>query len=414
MSKKKLSVAERKRTYTAKMPAGWLYNLAVGIGRPFFKLLTNYKIIKKDIKGIKGPVVVLANHCSVFDWLYVPLALYPRKLSIVVSNYFFSHPKLIGLLTLIGAIPKDQFTPDVRSVKNILSIAKKGGNVALFPEGRMSSAGDSEFFSRSTVKLLRHIGHPVISVHLRGAHLTIPKWTGKPRRGRVDVVTELLFTPEDLKTLTDDQIFDRMVERLTTDDYAWQKENRVRFLGGSNAVSMHGVCYYCPKCGSEVDMKTEGNRIYCEKCGNGATLNDYYELTPFDENCVIPENTIEWLNLERELEKERAADENYTITSRASYLVTSAGKSWFTEAGEGVCTISRDGFTYKGTRFGEDFVLEFPLNTLPTCAHSPRKSIEIHRDSVIHRFVPENPIAAQRWMLAIEHLHNHYYGEGDV
>lgn len=412
MSSTELSVVEIKRNYTAQMPKKWLYSLAIAVGRPFIKLFTNYRIIRRSMEDIEGPVVVLANHCSVFDWLYVPLAMYPRQLSIVVSNYFFSHPKLTGLLTAIGTIPKDQFVPDVRSVKNILSIAKKGGNIALFPEGRMSCAGGSEFFSHSTVKLLRHIGKPVVGVHLCGAHMTIPKWSGKPRHGRVDVVVEPLFSCDELKNLSDDEIFDRMVEHLHTDEYAWQKENHVRFSGAANAEGLQGVCYYCPKCGSELDMKAEKNKIYCEKCGNGATLNSYYELTPLDESCVIPENTMVWLDMERELEHRRALeDENYSLSGKVAFLRTGASPSWFTEAGEGHCTIDKNGFCYRGTSFGEEVEIFFPLAALPTCAHSPNKSLELHRDSVIYRFVPENSIVAQRWMLAIEQLHNVHCGE---
>lgn len=414
MSKNKPSVAELKRKYTPHMPNKFVYNLAVGLIGPALKLVVNYKIKNKSIKGIKGPVVVLANHCSMMDWLYVPLAMRPRKLSVVVSNYFFAQPFLNSLLTIIGAIPKDQFCSDVRAVKNMLGIAKQGGNIALFPEGRMSCAGGSEFFSRSTVKLMQHIGYPVISVHLSGAHMTMPKWSSKIRRGRIDVVAEPLFTPEDLKNLSEEELFEKMVERLTTDDHAWQKENHVRFKGGDDAEGLDGVCYYCPKCGSETDMRTKGNKIYCEKCGNGATLDEYYQLTPLDDSCVIPENTAKWLDLERDLEEKRAMDEDYSLSFKCDYHLTSAGKKWFTPAGSGVFTISKEGFLYKGSYFGEEYELLFPLKALPTCAHGPNASLELHRDSVVHRFIPEDPQVTQRCMLAIEHLHNHYYGKNDI
>lgn len=80
----------------------------------------------------------------------------------------------------------------------------------------------------------------------------------------MDVQVGVLFTPEQLAAMTADEIQKALDERLYHDDYEWNKTARVKFAGkGRMARNMHQLLFWCPKCGGELCMASEGDRIYC-------------------------------------------------------------------------------------------------------------------------------------------------------
>ncbi len=404
--------AQRKlKRNRISMPNQAIYTVACGVMKARLDNF-NVNIIREDMGDIKPPFVVLANHGSKQDWIFVGAGMFPDLLNIVITTYYYSKPKLRTLLRLMGTIPKDQFAPDVSAIKNILSVADRGGNIMLFPEGRTTPSGESETFERSTVKLLRRLNRPVIGIHFDGFYLTMPKWNDNPRRGRVDMRIFPMFTPEQMKGMSDDEIYDRMVSSLYTDEYAWQKKNRVEFEGGDCAEGLHNILFMCPKCGAEMTTVTSGDTISCSACRNGARLNKFYDLIPLDEECVIPETISEWYKWQV-AQQRRAAEENpdlkYTGKVQLQRIVDS--KKWLQPVGEGTLTLDREGFHYDGTDSGEQIKLDIPLSMLPAIAFDPGKSFELYYRGVFYSFELEQGQSSQKWSMLTEQMHNVHCGD---
>lgn len=398
---------KRKLSKPIGLPRRGIYTVAIGALKSRMKRF-NVNVTRENLDSIHSPCVVLSNHCSKQDWIFVGEIMMPKLLNVVITHYYYSDPKLRLLLRRAGAIPKDQFSPDVAAIKSMLSVASKGGNIMLFPEGRTTPSGETETFERAAIKLLRHLKMPVVGMHMDGAYLTMPKWNDTPREGRIDIRVFPLFTVEELDSLTDDEAFEKMCRELYTDEYKWQKKNRVRFKGADNAEGLENILFMCPKCGAEMTTETEGDTISCSKCGNGARLNEYYDFLPLDDECVIPENISEWYKWQV-AEQNRKARENEDIfmTDRVILRQPTEHRSLH-DVGEGVARLDRTGFHYKGTCSGEEITLDMPLTMLPAVAFSPGRTFELYYRGKFYCFVPENSQSPQKWSMLAEELHNIY------
>ncbi len=392
---------------TISLPHRGIYTLAIGALKARMKRF-NVRIVRENMDSVRSPYVVLCNHCSKQDWIFVGEVMMPNLLNVVITRYYFSDPKLRVLLKRAGAIPKDQFCPDVAAVKSMLSVASRGGNIMLFPEGRTTPSGESETFERPVIKLLRHLKMPVVGMHMDGAYLTMPKWNDAPREGRVDIRVFPLFTVEELGEMSDDEAFDKLSAALYTDEYKWQKQNRVRFNGADNAEGLENVLYMCPKCGSELTTKTSGDTIRCEHCGNGTRLNEYYDFIPLDDSCVIPENISEWYKWQVAEQNRRAAENPDISMSDHVFLSQPTARRALHSVGEGVATLSREGFTYEGTRKGEQISIKIPLVMLPAVAFSPGVSFELYYRGEFYCFYPDNGQSTQKWSMLAEVLNKMY------
>ncbi|NLC78341.1 MAG: 1-acyl-sn-glycerol-3-phosphate acyltransferase, partial [Ruminococcaceae bacterium] len=153
-----------------------LYWLAVHVIKLWFRLFFGLKINNEGVKGIKTPFLLLANHESNYDFLMDAVALYPNKLHIMVTSYFFHHSLLGWLLRHMGCIPKKQFVPDTGAIKSVLRLIERGENVCIFPEGQTCYTGETSDFDESTAKLVKKLGVTVAASTVRGNHLAFPKW----------------------------------------------------------------------------------------------------------------------------------------------------------------------------------------------------------------------------------------------
>lgn len=399
-----MSDSKRK---SVRLPSKGLYSVALSVLEPRARRRLKANIDKSAIQDIKPPYVVLSNHCSVNDWYIVGTAIYPERINVVITRHFYSNPVLMPLLWRIGAIPKDQFSPDVGTIKDILAVAKMGGNVMLFPEGRTTPHGRLETIEKSTVKLLRKLKMPVVYIRMDGAYLTRPKWSNRDRKGRVDVAVKLMFTPEELKVISDDEAYEKMISLLSTDDFAWQKKNHVKFKGKKFAEGLENLLYACPKCGALLTTVTDGDVIKCSSCGNGAKLNNYYEFEKLNEDCVIPENIADWFELLKEEERQRiAGDENFEMRSHVILRRPYRKKTeWLSPVGEGELVLDREGLKYAGTQDGEEFNLLVPIAALPALAFGCGKHITLYYEGEYYSLVPDNAQECVRWSVVEEILH---------
>lgn len=136
----------------------------------------------------EGPLIIVSNHQSILDPLVI-MAFIPRKLRFIAAAYLFRIPGLNILLRLYGAIPvNDAKRGDVSSLKKALRTLKKGGAVALFPEGGVSVDGKLRPFKPGFAYLALKSGAQVLPVAIRGTKDVLPVGKYLPRRGRIELI----------------------------------------------------------------------------------------------------------------------------------------------------------------------------------------------------------------------------------
>ena len=208
--------------------------------------------IKDDIDKYEGAKFIIYNHQSRFDWVNIVKMTKGRRINFVVgyNEFFRSHFKLIFKLT--RNIPKKNFTQDIPSVKAMTKIIKDGGIVCFSPEGMSSITGHSQPIAPGTGRFLKHFGVPVYAMKSQGAYLVNHKVCLDNRQGMMEAELVCLFSPEDLKNLSAEEIDAKINEYLWQDDYDWNFEKKYHFKHMENATShFEDLAYYCPKCGKE-------------------------------------------------------------------------------------------------------------------------------------------------------------------
>jgi hypothetical protein len=345
------------------------------------------------------------------DYVFMALPLLPKRYNFVAgyNEFFRSHLKLP--LYNAQAIPKKNFTPDIYTIKQINRVIKKNGNIILFPEGMSSISGANQPIVNGTGKLLKHYKIPVYYSLIQGGYLTCPKYNLDERYGHVDVTYDLLFTKEDLEKLSPPEIEDKVNEALYHDDYAWNKIHKYHFKNnGTIANDLHDLLYWCPKCGTEFKMLGEGNTIKCLHCGNGATIDDTYEMHPFNSNCVIPETQTKWFNMERDNVKREIQNPDFKLQEHVKIGFLPDDKMLKDQAtsiirGEGILTLDIKGLHFEGVKDEKPYNFNIPPKSLPTygmCTDLSRFYTFLNGEFI--EFYPDNRVV-EKFFLATEEIH---------
>ena len=155
----KLDIEKKINSRKGKKVNPIIYKLLMNlVAKPFLLRPMNVHVDSKiDPKQIKGPFIVLSNHTSRCDWMYVSKALYPQNLNYMVSYTEFFRGHMHFVFDLLHMIPKKNFTPDQNSIKKVMQVIKDGGNVVLFPEGKSSISGTNQPIMNGTGKLLKFL-----------------------------------------------------------------------------------------------------------------------------------------------------------------------------------------------------------------------------------------------------------------
>lgn len=393
-------------------PPNFIYNILGWAWKTF--VAKKYNIHYTDHVGmskIEGSYLFISNHASRLDYIFTGIPVLPKRMNYVAGYNEFHRSHLSLVFKLLHVIPKKNFVPDIYTIKEILRVLKAGGRICIFPEGMSSISGANQPVAIGTGKLIKKAGVPVYYSVIRGGYLTSPKYNLRDRCGRVEVEIRQLFTVDDLEKLTTAEIEDIINKSIYHDDYAWNKKAQNHYdIGENGAENLEDLLFWCPKCGKQHVMATEGNKIFCKACGNGATLTDTYELVPFDDTCVIPQTQTTWFDMEREVIREEVKDESFRLVEPVELGMLPEYELLKDQAtsvivGSGQLILDRSGLSYVGTKNGEDFAFHIDSRQLPTygmCTDVSRFYTFIDGEFV--EFYPENRVV-EKFFLATEEIH---------
>lgn len=393
-------------------PPGFMYHLLGWVWKTFIAKKYNVHINDKiGMSKVDGSYIFISNHASRLDYIFTGIPAYPKCMNYVAGYNEFHRAHLSLVFKLLHVIPKKNFIPDIYSIKEIFRVLKAGGRICIFPEGMSSISGANQPIAIGTGKLLKKASVPVYYSIIRGGYLTSPKYNLRDRLGKVEVEIDQLFTAEDLERLSAEEIEDIINKAIYHDDYEWNKKAQNHYdIGDNGAEDLETLLFWCPKCGKQHVMKTEGNKIFCEVCGNGATLTDTYELVPFDDSCVIPETQTKWFDMQRDVIKEEVSKEDYVLTETVELGMLPDYKYLFGDAtseivGKGQLTLDHSGLTYDGTKNGQPWNFHIAIKNLPTygmCTDVSRFYTFVDGEFV--EFYPEHNVV-EKFFIATEEIH---------
>lgn len=324
------------------------------------------KLKKIGMEGINPPYVLLCNHNSFLDFKVATRAIFPRR-----ANYVVAIDGFIGrkwLLQQVGCICKRKFTSDIRLVRQLRKTIEHGDIAVIYPEARYSLCGTTAVLPESLGKLCKLLKVPVVSLICHGHHVTSPFWNLR-ERGVMPTEAEmtLLFTPEQLKDASIQEVNSRIVEAFQYDDFAWQKERGIRTPYAKRAEGLHKVLYQCPACGTEFEMTSEGTQLICKHCGKRWNMTELGELEAVEgetEFSHIPD----WYEWERSNVRLEVEAGTYSSGTLPVYVNTLPNALKFRFLGNGTLLHDMNGFHVHGVEpDGERFDMDIPVAAQYSC-----------------------------------------------
>jgi len=82
------------------------------------------------------------------------------------------------------------------------------------------------------------------------------------------------------------------------------------------------------------------------------------------------------------------------------------GNALTRHGGQGICTLSRDGLVYTGTKDGQEVQLHFSLQKIYRLLFGAGENFEVYDGTEILYFVPEERRSAVEWYLTSMLLHD--------
>jgi len=332
----------------------------VWAGSYVMKLLHLGRLQKIGMKGVKPPYLLICNHNAFYDFYILMVATFPHR-----GYYPAAVDDYIGretVLRQLGTIPKRKFTADIGLLRQCKKLLEQGSIVGLHAEARYSLCGQTELIPDAVGRLAKRMNVPVVTLKVCGHHIYDPFWGDGRKRWVVPVeaVMTRIYTPEQLKTATPDEINAKIRQYLYNDDFRWQSKRRVRISYCKRAEGLHKVLYQCPHCRKEYMMGSQGIRIFCKACCKSWVLNEYGELKA-DSGKTEFKFATDWYQWEREQVRKEVRGGNYHFDCAVEVndLPNSKG---FVRMGRGRLVHDMDGFQLTGTRDydGEPFSMTLP------------------------------------------------------
>lgn len=271
-------LSEVKRFDLAKEPRPVSWYL-----RPIIWLLTfpqfwfkRSKLTKENMEQVKTPYLLLCNHNAFYDFTVATVAVFPHQPFYVVAIDGFIGRE--GLMRRVGCIGKRKFTNDVGLIRHLQTVTERGKIVAVYPEARYSLCGTKAVLPPSLGKLVKYLNVPVVTLITSGHHINSPFWNTRLRNVRTEAVMTQILTQQQAEEMTAEQINAIINDAFEYDDFAWQRENKIRVRYKNRARGLHKVLYQCPSCKTEYKMDSGGTQLWCNHCGKRWTMSEYGEL----------------------------------------------------------------------------------------------------------------------------------------
>jgi acyl-[acyl-carrier-protein]-phospholipid O-acyltransferase/long-chain-fatty-acid--[acyl-carrier-protein] ligase len=193
------------------------------------RLLYRYRIYNPEVLKVPGPVLLLPNHTSWWDWLLIGVCLdedWRFVTSAESAETSWIHKKIM--------VNRRTFPVDINSayaVKHMAEYLQKGGRLVLFPEGRLSRTGALMKLFDGTGFLIFKTHAKVITAYVRGAYRLpfSPNTAAKRWWPRLSVHFSELLSPPEMRQISVTEARHRLTDWLLDKMIRQQFETEMQF-----------------------------------------------------------------------------------------------------------------------------------------------------------------------------------------
>lgn len=261
-----------------------------GIFRPY--LFLRYRFRAKPSGLPKGAYLILSNHQATMDQFFLALS-FRFPVYFIASDDLFNLKVSPLIKYLVAPIPKSKSVRDVVAMKNVFRVLKEGGAVGICPEGNRTISGGQWEMTDAVAKLAKAAKVPLVLHNVRGGYGADPRWGHSVRRGRVLGEVKRVLQPEELSSLTVEELFTLIKEELRVDD----TQSGICFKSRKRAEYIERALYLCPECGGISSFYSQKHRFACRQCNAASAYTPDLAISPPVKGY---RRIYEWYEWERE------------------------------------------------------------------------------------------------------------------
>jgi 1-acyl-sn-glycerol-3-phosphate acyltransferase len=368
-----------------------------------------------DPKSLENkPVILLSSHASRLEFIYTIYGFKRNDINVVCGFQNILKKGLYHLFIQLGVISKYLYQPDFLAVKNMLRVLKRGGAIGLFPEGIQSTSGSTHPINPATAHFIKSSRANIVVCTTRGAYLATNRYSADRKKGYIGVNYSLLFTPEMLSELSEEEIYQKLLEKISYNDFAYNKKARNKYIGKKpNAFGIDKILYKCPDCRDEHSLFVDGERIVCKKCGFSVKVDEYYDLVDLNGRSC-PSDIDEWFKWQRRCVFKEIHNDGFEMnasgklyTLRYDKLKKAPNNKILLSVGK--LTLDKEGLSFLGTLNQNRVDFDFKANSIYSLTCSTKGFLEFYHNNDYFMFIPDNADKCLiKWTLAAEEIHNLY------
>ena len=368
-----------------------------------------------DPKSIKNQsVILLSSHSSRIEFMYTIYGFKRYDINVVCGYQNILQKGLYWLLIQFGVISKYLYQPDFVALKKMLRVLRRGGAIGLFPEGIQSTSGSTHPINPATAKFIKSSRANIVVCTTKGAYLATNRYSGERKKGYIGVEYTLLFTPEMLEKLSEDEIYKLLLEKISYNDFEYNKIARNKYVGKhSNAYRIDRILYKCPDCKSEHTLRVENDTVVCNHCNFSVRVNEYYDLVDI-KGRVRPSDIDEWYKWQRTCVANEIRDDNFEMSLSGSMYTVRLDKMRKPPKNRvvlsvGKATLTNQGFVFKGMLDGKQVDFDFSAKSIYSLTYSTKGYLEFYHNNDYFMLIPDaDNECLIKWTLAAEEIHNLY------
>lgn len=356
---------------------------------------TELKINKKDM-----PYLVFANHSDAIDPAYI-IKTMRRYVRFVMSDHVMRMGIIGKIYNFIDApiVFEREKGTDVL-YKDIVENIRAGVNVAMYPEGAMTSTGETGFISKRNAALVKECDCTFVTYRGKGGYLKKPRWAKNSRKGPISGEVVNVYSREQIRNMSEDEIFQHILEDLYFNIYDEQRIRPVEYTTEDPAEHAEIIIYGCPKCKSVGALRTKGDKIFCP-CGFEATVDNYGFWHSGDMDF---DNIVDWDRFQKELLKETADNKRGTaelLFSDNTQLITTIENSEITTLSENG-TISLFGDRVEIVTENDNITI--PVNEIDSVKTSSKMNLLLVTKKAYFEIKSPYPRSATKYIVGIRYL----------
>lgn len=396
-------------------PNRFCYVITQAVAWVVAKLIFRRKFLRNEIRGKKGPFVVIANHQCALDFVNL-IGATSRRMTFVISNSFFNTLPIRGFMRKLGVIPKQQFQTASRDLKRMKSVIDKGEAFVIYPAGLMCEDGLSTPIPAATYKFLKWLKVDVYAARASGSYFVMPKWAKGLRPGRTYMDIYKLFSAQELETMDLTEIREKTDAAMLFDAYREQEQLQIKYKNNQIVEGLEHVLYWCPHCKQEHTIVAEKNILRCTACGFTQESDDVGILHRVgDVGEEIP-YVSDWSSLIfRDMQEKLRSGQLQELSAPVNISMIDMKKKKFIPVGQGELRLNTKTFRLCGQVNGETLDLTVDAATYPSLPFSPGKYLEFQYGDNIYRCMPQDGRLVMKFINMIKALYAraHEYTEAD-